>query len=144
MSAGERGAVSCLLRFAMSSSPSVVLAEAKLEDRSRVPCPETTGRRGWHGTWAGASQAPVSSPGAQLVKAKWLLMPLSPSPSRERPPAHHQHGNVLTVPAAAERLRATVSWLHSGMAEGSSGGGLGAEGMCSPLWGPVLVGLTKG
>lgn len=100
--AGERGAAACSLRFTMSSSPSVVLAKAKLEDRSRVPCPETTGRCGWHGSWAGGLQAPASSPGAQLVEAKWFLIPLSPSPSWERPPAHHQYGNVLAVPAAAE------------------------------------------
>lgn len=100
--AAERGAAASSLRFTMSSSPSVVLAKAKLEDGSRVLCPEMTGHCGWHGSWAGGLQAPVSSPWAQLVKAKWFLTPLSPSPSWERPPAHHWYGYVLAVPAAAE------------------------------------------
>ena len=43
---------------------------------------------------------------------------LSSPHSWERAPALHQYGDVLAVPPAAERLRATVFRLHSGMAVG--------------------------
>lgn len=76
------------------------------------------------GTIAGPRILALGTAGQNCMIPDSSLLPTS----WERPPAVHQYGNVLTVPPAAERLWATISRLHPGMAAGGAlGVGVGSR-----------------